>query len=312
MLTTTTDLDPARIAAATEVIDKVFLNSPQFVDPMVTEALGRPVLVKPETANPLRSFKGRGAELLLHRLEVDGLEQRHLVCGSTGNFGQGIAYAARRRGRHVTVFVPSDVNPAKRARMERLGARVIRVDGDGDSAGDEARSYAEPQPDLFFIEDGREPAVAEGAGTIGVELLRDPIDAVVVPIGDGALITGIGCWVKAHAPGVRIIGVCASGAPSMALSWRTGRPVPTERADTVAEGIAVRDPVPASVARMRAVVDDIVLVDDADLFDAMELASRCLGIALEPSGAAGLAALGVHDLPGELPATVLTGANPRP
>jgi threonine dehydratase len=309
---TTLDLDPRRIAAATDVIDGVFLNSPQYVDPMLSDALGRPVLLKVETANPLRSFKGRGAELLLHRMESEGRSAERLVCASTGNFGQALAYAARRRAIEVTVFVPSDVNPAKRDRMIRLGAEVIAGEGDGDDAGDAARAHAAERDGLLFVEDGHEPAVAEGAGTIGIELLRQPIDTIVVPVGDGALITGIGCWVKAHAPEVRIVGVCASGAPSMALSWQAEQPVATERADTIAEGIAVRDPVAASVARMRAVVDDMVLVDDADLTAAMELASRDVGINLEPAGAAGLAALTVHDLPGRRVATVLTGANPRP
>jgi threonine dehydratase len=310
--TTTLDLDPANIAAAVDVIDPVFLNSPQYVDPMLAQALGRSVLLKVETANPLRSFKGRGGELLLHRLESEGRSADRLVCASTGNFGQAIAYAGRRRGKHVTVFVPSDVNPTKRERMIRLGAEVVRTDGDGDDAGDAARAFAAERDDLLLIEDGHETAVAEGAGTIGIELLRDPVDTIVVPVGDGALITGIGCWVKAHAPDVRLVGVCAAGAPSMALSWRSGAPVPTESADTIAEGIAVRDPVPTSVPRMRAVVDDMVLVDDADLVAAMDLASSCVGIALEPSGAAGLAALALHDIPGHRVATVLTGANPRP
>ena len=309
---TTIPLDPEQIVRAAGVIDEVFLNTPQFVDPMLTEVLGRPVVVKVETANPLRSFKGRGAEFLLHRLGEAGTSAPHLVCASTGNFGQAVAYAARRRGKRVTVFVPADVNPTKRIRMERLGAQVILSHGDGDHADVEARSFVAGQDDAVLIEDGREPAIAEGAGTIGIELLKHPIDTVVVPVGDGALITGIGCWVKAHAPKVRIIGVCASGAPCMADSWRAGEPIATKLADTIAEGIAVRDPVRESVARMGAVVDEMVLVDDADVLDAVDLASDSLGIALEPSGAAGLAALTVHDLPGSLPATVLTGANPRP
>ncbi|TDD53296.1 pyridoxal-phosphate dependent enzyme [Kribbella antibiotica] len=312
MLKTAIDLDPAQISRAVGVIDEVFLNSPQFIDPMITEALGRQIVMKIETANPLRSFKGRGAEFLLHRLAEDGLSASHLVCASTGNFGQAVTYAARRRGKQVTVFVPADCNPTKRIRMERLGARVILARGDGDDAADEARSFAAERHDTLLIEDGNEPAVAEGAGTIGIELLEQPIDTVVVPVGDGALITGIGCWLKTHAPHVRVIGVCASGAPCMMDSWRAGKPVATERAYTIAEGIAVREPVPASVARLAAVVDDMVLVDDTAILDAIELASRCLGIKVEPAGAAGLAALTVHDLPGKLPATVITGANPRP
>jgi threonine dehydratase len=309
---TTLDLDPNRIAAAVDVIDRVFLDTPQYTDPMLTEVLGRPVTMKVETTNPLRSFKGRGVDLLLHRMAAEGRDADHLVCASTGNFGQAVAYAARRRGKRATVFVPSEVSPTKHERMVRLGAEIVPVDGDGDDAGERARAFADGRTGPHFVEDGHEPAVSEGAGTIGLELLREPLDTIVVPVGDGALITGIGCWAKAHAPSTRIVGVCATGAPSMAESWRAGAPVPTERADTIAEGIAVRDPVPASVTRMLAVVDDMVLVDDADLVEAMELIARCLGIVPEPAGAAGLAAIAVHDLPGERIATILTGANPRP
>jgi threonine dehydratase len=117
---------------------------------------------------------------------------------------------------------------------------------------------------------------------------------------------------KHHAPRTRIVGVCASGAPCMALSWRARKPVSTERSDTIAEGIEVRVPVPESVARLVALVDDMVVVDDADLLDAMQLSVRTLGILLEPSAAAGLAAIRVHDIPGDRLATVLTGSNLRP
>lgn len=113
-------------------------------------------------------------------------------------------------------------------------------------------------------------------------------------------------------PATRIIGVCASGAPAMALSWRAGQAVSTDRSDTIAEGIEVRKPLPESVSRLVALVDDMVLVDDQDLLEAMELAAQTLGLLLEPSGAAGLAAIRVHVLPGERLVTVLTGSNLRP
>jgi threonine dehydratase len=97
----------------------------------------------------------------------------------------------------------------------------------------------------------------------------------------------------------------------MALSWRAGKPVSTERSDTIAEGIEVRVPVPESVHRLVSLVDDMVLVDDSDLLEAMQLSVRTLGLLLEPSAAAGLAAIRVHNLPGERLATVLTGSNLR-
>jgi threonine dehydratase len=303
------DLDVDRIARAARTIDPLFRDSPQFVDEQLCAALGRQVMVKVETLNPLHSFKGRGAEFFADQLDP----RSRVICASSGNFGQAMAYACRRRGIPVEVFVPADVNPVKAVRMRSLGAQVTVVNGEGDAAGDAAQARARERTDASFVVDGYEPAIAEGAGTIGVELLRSgPFDAVVVPVGDGALINGVACWVKAHAPASRIIGVCAQGAPSMVHSWRAGRPVPTDRADTIAEGIAIHSPVAQSVQRMRALVDDMVTVPDTALLEMMRVAANTLGVLLEPSGAAGLAAIAIHDLPGERLATVLTGSNPRP
>ena len=158
------------------------------------------------------------------------------------------------------------------------------------------------------IQDGRDPRIAEGAGTIAVELLAaGALDAVVVQVGDGALITGIARWIKAQSPGTRVVGVAPTGSPAMARSWETGRPVSTPRTDTIAGALAVRDPVPDSVARMRGLVDDFVLVDDAEIIEAMRLVADTLGLLLEPAGAAGIAAIRRRDIPGERLAAVLTG-----
>jgi threonine dehydratase len=303
------DLSVARIEEATRTIDPVFLNTPQYADEQLNAALGRNVVVKVETANPLRSFKGRGADYFVGQLGGSPT----VVCSSTGNFGQAMAYAGRRRGLSVEVFVPETVNPVKLARMRSFGARVTAVGVDSAAAEAAARERAAAARGCVYVEDGREPAIAEGAGTIGVELLAaGPFDTVVLPVGDGALIAGVARWIKDRAAGTRIIGVCASGAPSVAMSWRAGKPVSTERSDTIAEGIEVRVPVPESVARLVALVDDMVLVDDSDLLEAMQLSAETLGLLLEPSGAAGLAAIRVHDLRGDRLATVLTGSNLRP
>jgi threonine dehydratase len=303
------DLSVARIEEATRTIDPVFLNTPQYADEQLNAALGRNVVVKVETANPLRSFKGRGADYFVGQLGGSPT----VVCSSTGNFGQAMAYAGRRRGLSVEVFVPETVNPVKLARMRSFGARVTAVGVDSAAAEAAARERAAAVRGCVYVEDGREPAIAEGAGTIGIELLAaGPFDTVVLPVGDGALITGVARWIKDRAADTRIVGVCASGAPSMAMSWRAGKPVSTERSDTIAEGIEVRVPVPESVARIVALVDDMVLVDDSDLLEAMQLSAEALGLLLEPSGAAGLAAIRAHDLRGDRLATVLTGSNLRP
>jgi threonine dehydratase len=304
-----TDLSIERIEHAAHTIDPIFRDTPQFTDPQLGLALHREVLLKVETMNPLGSFKGRGADFLAQELDP----RRRLVCATAGNFGQAIAYAARAHGfAGAHVFVPAAVLPSKLARLRTLGADVTVGGDDEEDVRATAREYAEGDPGSRFVEDGREAAIAEGAGTIGVELLESgPIDTIVVQVGDGALITGIARWVKAHSPGTRVIGVCASGAPAMALSWRDGRVVSTEKVETVAHTLAIRAPVPESLERVRALVDDFVLVDDGEMLSAARLIAETLGLLVEPAGAAGIASIRRHAPPGERLAAILTGSDPR-
>jgi threonine dehydratase len=219
-----------------------------------------------------------------------GSDTRPLVCASAGNFGQGLAYAAARRGRSVTVFAAHTANPLKLERMRRLGADVRLAGDDFDAAKVAARTHAD-QSGARFVEDGAEAAIAEGAGSLAVELTDWPerMDAVYVPVGNGALVTGVGRWLKAHAPRTQVVGVCATGAPAMVDSWRAGAPSATERAATIADGIAVRVPVERAVRDLAGSVDRMIVVDDTLLVEAMRLAFETLGVVVEPAGAAGLA-----------------------
>jgi threonine dehydratase len=153
--------------------------------------------------------------------------------------------------------------------------------------------------------------MAEGAGTIGLELDGvGPLDLAVVQVGDGALISGVACWLTYARPQTRIVGVCASGAPAMARSFAAGRLVSTPGTDTIATAIAISEPIAESFARVIALVDEIVLVDDDDLRSAQQLILETLNIAVEPAGAAGVAALvryGERLHPGRA-AVLLTGA----
>jgi threonine dehydratase len=238
--------------------------------------------------NPIRSFKGRGADFFLQTR--DAAWAKHLVCASAGNFGQGLAYAARRRGWRVTIFAAQSANPLKVERMRQLGGDVRLQGEDFDAAKHAARAYAQ-QTGAPFVEDGAEPAIAEGAGSMAVELTTwpEPIDAVFVPVGNGALITGVGRWVKAHSPATEVVGVCAAGAPAMFESWQNGSRVATQGVDTIADGIAVREPVAAALRDLSTSVDRIILVEDGLLIEAMRLAFEALGVVVEPAGAAGLA-----------------------
>jgi threonine dehydratase len=191
----------------------------------------------------------------------------------------------------LTVFAAETANPLKLERMRKLGADVGCQGRDFDEAKEAARHYAHATG-ATFVEDGREVAITEGAGTIGLELARipAPLDAVLVPLGNGALVNGIGTWLKAERPSTRVIAVAAEGAPAMAHAWRRGTLVTTERADTIADGIAVRVPVPEALELMKQTVDEVLLVSDEMLIAAMRLARDSLGVVLEPAGAAGLAA----------------------
>jgi threonine dehydratase len=297
------DLSLERIEAAAEEINPIFLNTPQFVDERLSAALGREVLVKVETLNPIGSFKGRGTWLLARELDPTST----WVCATAGNFGQGLAYAARARGARVQIFASADAAPAKLDRMRALGARVeVR-----EASGSAAREYAADSDERILVVDGLDPAIAEGAATIGVELgSAVPLDAVVVQIGDGALISGVARWLKSIRPQTRVVGVCASGAPAMARSFAAGRPVATPGTDTIAAALSITEPVPESLARILALVDEVVMVDDEHLRDAIGLVAETLGLLVEPAGAAGVAALSRHraQLPGERVAVVLTGA----
>src|SRR4029077_17062419 len=205
-----------RIAEAAGVIDPVFLDTPQFVCDPLSDRLRVTIVLKVECVNPIRSFKGRGTDYLLHRL---GPQPLGLVCASAGNFGQGMAYAARKRGTRMTVFAAVTANPLKVDRMRALGAAVILEGQDFDEAKAGALRHA-TETGAFYVEDGLLGPIAEGAGTIASELGRmsDPLDACVVPLGNGSLINGMGLWLRRFSPSTKVIGVCPTGAPAMFTS----------------------------------------------------------------------------------------------
>ena len=270
------------------------------------------MILKDETQNPIRSFKGRGAVFFIDELRDP---PSRVVCGSAGNFGQALAYAAARRGIGCDVFAATTANPLKIERMRVLGATVHLVGADFDAAKDAGRAYA-ARLGAPFIEDGREVRISEGAGSTGVELL-DPTtgpDIVVAPLGNGALLAGLGAWIRHMRPATRVVGVCSATAPATERSWRAGRRIVTEQAPTIADGIAVRVPIQEALDDLAAVVDEIVLVTDAELVRAMRFVHAAHRLTLEPAGAAGVAALMAEriDCRGASVATLLTGGNVTP
>ncbi|HEY1455566.1 MAG TPA: pyridoxal-phosphate dependent enzyme, partial [Candidatus Dormibacteraeota bacterium] len=258
----------ANIEQAALLIDPVFLNTPQFDCEPLSARLGVTTILKVETVNPIRSFKGRGTDYLLHRLPADG---KAMVCASAGNFGQGMAYACRKAGRRLTVFAATTASPIKVERMRALGAEVIEEGSDFDEAKAAARRHAGDH-DAFYVEDGLLGPIAEGAGTIALELTRTEtlLDAIFIPLGNGSLINGMGTWLRHASPATRVIGVCAQAAPAMERSWNAGSPITTASA-TIADGIAVRVPVPEALELMRGVVDEVMLVSEDEIVAAMRV-----------------------------------------
>ena len=300
-----------RILDASRHIDPVFLDSPTHTSATLDAALRCRLLAKDETANPIGSFKGRGTELFAALALQPG---EPVVCASAGNFGQGLARAAIRRGHACTVFAAETANPVKLDAMRRLGAEVRLSGADFDAAKDAARGHA-AAGGRRFVEDGSEAELAEGAGTLALELAASaPFDAIVVQVGNGALLAGVGTAIRHVAPHAEIVAVVAAGAPAMKLSIDAGRVIETACADTIADGIAVRVPIAATLAHLRACCDDVVAVSEARIFEAMRLIHRHLGVAVEPSGAVGVAA--ILDTPerfaGRRVATILCGGNLSP
>jgi len=269
---------------------------------------GRRVLLKREDLHELGAFKWRGALAALRAYRDGGSSA--VVTASTGNHGAAAAWAARRLGVAAIVFTPRDVSRTKLALMEAQGAEIRRAGADMDEAKDEARRFAGGHG-LPFFEDGAESAQYLGYAAIGEEVLDqcpEPPAALVVPVGNGALLGGIGAAVKRRAPATLCVGVVAKEAPVMALSHEAREPVPCDRAATFADGLAVRVAVPLAVARLQEVADRMLRVSERGMAAAIADYSR-VGVRVEGAAAAALAAMPQLTDVGDPVVLIVTGRN---
>jgi threonine dehydratase len=259
---------------------------------------GRDIWLKREDVHELGAFKWRGALPTLERWGTD------VVTASTGNHGAAAAWAAKRLGVRATVFVPERVSATKLALLERWDADVRHVGADLDEAKEAARAFADEHGAPFF-EDGAEPAQYDGYAAIGEEIRAElEPDAVVVPVGNGALLIGVA---RGLPGGVRTIGVAAAAAPVMADSWRAGRVVESSSSATIADGLAVRVAIPRAVEALQSAADEMLLVAEDDLMRAVA-AYADAGIRAEAAAAAALAVLPQVTADGPI-VLVLTGRN---
>ena len=265
------------------------------------------VYLKREDVHELGAFKWRGALPALERYCRDGAAG--VVTASTGNHAAATAWAAERLGLSAIVYLPEGASETKLAKLSSFGAEVVVTGADFDEAKERAAAHAE-EAGLPFFEDGAEPAQLDGYAVIGDEIL-DQLDevpaAVVVPVGNGALLAGIGRALGANSPKTRRIGVVSAGAPVMAWSWRAGRAVECDLCDTIADGLAVRVAIPIAVDWLRETADDMLEVSESDIAAAV-VEFDDAGIRAEAAAAAALAALPHIEADGPI-VLVVTGRN---
>lgn len=301
-------------------IPAAFRGTPQSFRSHWANASVHRLWSRPRPPTRIGCFKGRGTWLavadLARRGEVG--ERRGVIVASAGNFGQGVVYACRAFGVPAVVVAATTANPAKVEAMRRLGAAVRLVGEDFDGACTATADLALETGQRLLV-DAQDPWMAIGAGTIALELTDGieredlpALSAIYVPVGNGSLIAGIGTWIRHAAPSTRVIGVQAARAPAMTLSWRAGRAIETERADTVADGIAARVPVAEALELMLDMVDEMLLVDEEAILDATDELSAALPFSIEPAAGAGLASIRQAAPHGGTIDIVLTGGNVAP
>lgn len=301
----------ARLREAAAVVYRQMPPTPQYAWPLLAGELGLEVWVKHENHTPTGAFKLRGGAVFMAALERGEPGCPGVIAATRGNHGQSVAVAAAGRGLRAVIVVPHGNNPEKNAAMRAQGAELVVHGGDFEHALDHARRLAER--DGLRMVPSYHPLLVMGVASYGLELFEavPELDAVYVPIGLGSGISGVIAARQALGVTAEVIGVQAAGAPSYALSFRAGRPVSTGTADTLADGVATRVPVPEAVELINRHAADVVTVEDDEILAAQRLLLTATHNLAEPAGAAALAAL-ARDAParrGQRVAVILSGGN---
>lgn len=285
-------------------------ETPLVRSEIFSRAFGADVWLKVETTSPIASFKLRGA--------LNGLIQakkkspiKGATTSSTGNHGQGVAYAARLLGLPSDIFLPAQANPVKAAMIEAFGATLHKVGKDIDEAKDASRAFAQKHG-VYFVDDGDDLDVMEGAGTVGLEIARalDKVDAVYVPVGAANLLSGVASAVKAVHPKAKLVGVQAKNATTMHDSFHAKKKV--ERpCDTIADGLTQRVAPQLAFEVMLKMADDMIVASDADLMRGVGAMAECAHLLVEPAGSAALCGAWSQrgSLKGKTVALILSGGN---
>ncbi len=277
---------------------------------LLSERLGRQILVKREDLQPVFSFKIRGAHnRIVHLSEEE--RARGVICASAGNHAQGVALSATRLGIRSVVVMPTTTPLIKVNAVKRLGGEVVLF-GDGfDAARAHASALAE-RHGYVFVHPFDDPDVIAGQGTVGLELMRqhpEPIGAIYVPVGGGGLAAGIASFVKFLRPEIRVIGVEPEEAASMKAAIAAGKPVPLDQVGLFADGVAVRQVGDETFRLCRDLLDDIVTVTADEICAAIKDIFDDHRAITEPAGALALAGLRRDVENGNAPHSALIAIN---
>ena len=300
----------AEVLAAARRLQGVARRTPLERSAWLSEQAGTEVWLKLETQQRTGSFKLRGAYNAVASLPAER-RARGLVTASAGNHGQGVALAASLLRARAVVFVPREAPEGKKRRIARLGAELREVEGGYDHAHHAAEAHA-AETGACFVHAFSDPAVVAGQGTVGLEIVQDlpGVRTIVVPVGGGGVIGGIGIVARAMGSGVRVVGVQTPETAAMHASLAAGRLVSPPYGATLCEGLS-GDVDERSLALARAVVDDMVLVDEAAVRRAVRRLFEEEGVVAEGSAAVAAAAVlegAVQPASGPA-AVVLTGGN---
>ncbi len=289
-------IDLETIKSAHERIKNVVVKTPFSYAPRLSQESGCTVYLKKENLQVTGAFKIRGAYNKIASLSQEERD-RGVIAASAGNHAQGVAMAAQMFGAKALIVMPESTPLTKINGVSYYGAEVILAGGNYDEAYAYASDYGQKEG-MVFVHPFADEAVMAGQGTIALEMLEcvSDLDAIVIPVGGGGLISGMASAIKAIAPNIRVIGVSAVGAPAMRESFEAKKAIDSTTVRTIADGIAVRDTSPITLAHILESVDEFVSVDDEEIANAILFLLERQKLVVEGAGAAGVAALLHHKL----------------
>ncbi|NMM44375.1 threonine dehydratase [Rhodospirillaceae bacterium KN72] len=300
----------AQLESAFDTVYDVFKGTPQYSWPLLNQRLDCEIWVKHENHTPVGAFKIRGGLVYIGDRAKSG-NKRGVITATRGNHGQSIATACARHGIPCTIVVPEGNSAEKNAAMAAQGGKIVTHGHDFQAAAEHARDRA--AADGLDMLPSFHELLVRGVGTYGMELLGtvQDLDTVYVPIGLGSGISGMISARDALGLKTKVVGVVSDAAPAYALSFEAGKPVSTNTADTMADGVACRVPVDEALEIILKGADRIIRVSDDEVRDAMRWYYRDTHNIAEGAGAVPLAGLAqeraLHQ--GKKVGVVLTGGN---